>query len=162
MTYTIIIQSIGLLAMALDIAASLCKNDKTLKITHACASAIFVIHYFLLGAIPGAVSEFFNSARTGLSAYIQSKLLGTLFLSLYILMLFIVPNTLTEALPFIASLSITIGLYFYTGATMRLCHLCGWIIWLIYSIQITSIGSIILFTILTITTTASIIKLHNN
>ena len=148
--------------MALDIIASLCKNEKTLKITHALASAIFTIHYFLLGAIPGALSELFNSARTGLSAYIQSKLLGVFFLSLYIFMLFIVPDTPTEALPFIASLSITIGLYFYTGIAMRACHLCGWIIWLIYSIQIVSIGSTILFTILTITTTISILKLQQS
>ncbi|HEY8191091.1 MAG TPA: YgjV family protein, partial [Alphaproteobacteria bacterium] len=133
-----------------------------LKKTACLASYVMSLHFFLLGALPGALSELLNGTRTALSIYTRSSLLAFSFLGFYAIVLFTVPDNLVEALPFISSLSITTGLYFHQGIPMRLFNLAGWICWLIYSISVFSIGGIMVFSILLVTTTITIFRLRRN
>jgi hypothetical protein len=155
-------QAIGLLGMAVDVYASLHKKDRNLKKIASLASYIMSLHFFLLGALPGALSELLNGTRTVLSIYTRSRFLAFSFLGFYAIVLLTVPDNLIETLPFISSLSITAGLYFYQGISMRLFNLAGWICWLIYSISVFSIGGIIVFSILLVTTTITIFRLRRD
>ena len=48
-------QVFGILAVLLGFLSYQVKNDKQLMLMQTLTSAVFVIHYYLLGAIPGAV-----------------------------------------------------------------------------------------------------------
>lgn len=153
------VQGLGLFAMGLDVWATLRKDDDGLRKIHGIASLLFSVHYFFLGAIPGALSELLNGTRTGLSAYTQARGLAFLFLLIYTVCLFVIPESIVTALPFIAGFSVTAGLYFYEGVRMRLFYLAAWIMWLVYSLSVISIGGIVLFSIVTITTSMTIFRL---
>ena len=159
MTIMIVAQLIGLLAMGLDVYATLHKPDKHLIRIHSIGSMLFALHYFLLGAIPGALSELLNGTRAGLSSFTKSRLLAFAFLFLYIALLFIIPENALDTLPFLSSILITIGIYFFHGISMRLFYICGFMLWLIYSIYVMSIGGIIVFLILILTSSITIRKL---
>lgn len=51
----IIGQILGIVAVLLGFLSYQVKNDKQLMLMQALTSAVFVVHYYLLGAIPGAV-----------------------------------------------------------------------------------------------------------
>ena len=145
--------------MGLDVWATLRKDDNGLRKIHGIASLLFSVHYFLLGAIPGALSELLNGIRTGLSAYTQARALAFFFLVIYVVCLLVIPENLVTALPFIAGFCVTTGLYFYQGVRMRLFYLAAGIMWLVYSLSVFSIGGIVLFSIVTITTSITIFRL---
>ncbi|MCB1531667.1 MAG: YgjV family protein [Alphaproteobacteria bacterium] len=160
MTTLIIAQIIGLVGMALDVYATLNKSDKRLIRIHALGSYIFSLHYFLLGAYPGAIAEILNGTRTSISSFTQSKLLAVIFIGIYMTLTILIPENLIETAPFIAAILITIGLYFFRGINMRLFYLIGFALWLAYSIIVNSIGGIIVFAILLCTTSLTIWRLH--
>lgn len=145
--------------MSLDVYASLQKEDTNLKRLASLSSLIFSAHYFLLGAIPGALSEILNGTRTIISAYTQTRIAAFFFLGINVALLFAIPYDFIQTLPFISSLSITIGLFFYQGIRMRFFYLLGWALWLIYSTSVFSLGGMIVFTVLLVTTLTTIIRL---
>lgn len=148
--------------MALDVYATLHKSDKHLVLIHSLGSLVFSIHYFVLGAFAGALSEFLNGTRTGLSAYFKSNYLGWFFIALYGVLLIIIPADIFAALPFISSILITVGLYFFQSVKMRLFYMAGFALWLIYSIKVLSVGGILLFITLLCTSSYTIYKLYRD
>ena len=119
----------------------------------------YAVHFFLLGAFAGALSELFNGIRTGLSSVTKSHILAYTFIIIYGGLLLIVPHDLFGTFPFLSSISITIGMYFFSGVVMRVFIIAGFFLWLIYSIKVFSIGGIIAYSILLITHTTTIFRL---
>ena len=161
-TYTLPAQILGFIAMFVDIRASYQKKDQQLKKMHALASLIFSAHFFLLSAWVGAASELLNSVRTYMSIKGIKKKTGIFFCLVYALLMLIMSDGFITHLPFIASISITYGIYFCHGKKLRLLYLLGWFLWLVYSIAVVSVGAIILFMILCSTTTYTILKMGND
>ena len=156
------IQALGIIGAALDIYATLHKSDKHLIRIHSVACIIFALHFFLLGAISGAVTELLNGTRTGLASFTKSKILAYAFLTIYTALLLIIPQTPIETLPFIAALLITTGLFFFQSIKMRLFYIAGFSLWVIYSIAVQSLGGIIVFTMLITTSTITITRLYKD
>lgn len=158
-TIFILAQAIGLIATAIDIYATTRKTDKALVQLHALGSALFSVHYFMLGAIPGALSEILNATRTGLSSFTQSKILAYIFLTLYVALLFLVPDNLIGTFPFLCGILVTVGLYFFKGIKMRLFYIAGFALWLAYTISVMSWGGILVFSLLLISTSRTVYQM---
>lgn len=158
-SFFILAQALGLIATAIDIYATTRKNDKSLVQLHALGSAIFSVHYFMLGAIPGALSEILNATRTAISSVKPSKTLGYIFLGIYVVLLFVIPDSLIETFPFLCGILVTVGLYFFNGIKMRLFYIAGFALWLAYTIAVMSWGGIIVFSVLLISTSRTVLRM---
>lgn len=158
-----IAQAIGLFTMALDIYATLHKNDRTMVIIHGITAYIWSVHFLMLGAIPGAFAEALNGTRTlgSVISFLKpyERYIAFIFVVIYVILIIWVPKSLIAALPLISSIIITMGLYLLQGVAMRLCWLCGFILCLIYAISVSSIGAVILLTTLTCTSSYRIFKI---
>jgi hypothetical protein len=162
MASTVFIQAIGLLAMGFDLCATFIKDDRKMIKLNALGSLTFAIHYAMLGAHAGALSEALNATRTSLSLKWKSKYIGLLFVRFYVFLLIVHSRSLIEACPYLCGIIITLGLYFLTGIKLRLCYLIGYSLWLLYSIAAFSIGGIILFSITLITLSLTIFRLSKD
>ena len=157
--YFISAQLVGLVAMSLDIYATTHKSDAHLIRWHSLSSFTYAIHFFMLDAESGMYSELLNGCRVGLSVYTKSKVVAFCFIGIYSGLLLWVPETPHEAIPFVSSLFITIGLYFFNGVKMRLFYLFGFALWLLYSLFVLSIGGVISYSVLLFTTLLTIHQL---
>ena len=157
--YFISAQLVGLLAMSLDIYATTHKSDVHLTRWHSLSSFSYAIHFFMLGANSGMYSELLNGCRVGLSAYTKSRVVAFCFIGIYLGLLLGVPERPHEAIPFVSSLFITIGLYFFAGVKMRLFYLIGFALWLLYSLFVLSFGGVISYSVLIFTTLLTIRQL---
>lgn len=158
-SYLLFVQAISIIAMAIDVSATLNKSDKKLVGLHCLGAFLFSIHFFLLGAMPGALTAIISSTRSGVSLFTKSKVFAYGFLALYSILIFIIPQSYIEALPFIAGILFTVGIYFLEGIKMRILFLITFMLWVIYSLYVFSVGGIILFTIMLITTNITIYRI---
>lgn len=161
-TYFTLAQAVGLCAMGFDVYATTHKSDGRLKLFYCLGCFTYALHFFMLGAATGVIAELFNGARVGLSYLTRSKYLAFFFLAAYGVMIFIVPETFIDTLPFLSSLSITTGLYFYEDIKLRIFYLIGFLFWLIYSIAVFSIGGTISYIVLLVLTSITIFRLVRN
>ena len=162
-TYWVFVQAIGLLAMFFDVYATTHKNDKKLIIFNTLGNFTFSLHFLLLGALPGAASEFIGGLRAFLSLFLKEQKTGRyisfIFILFYVVMMFVTVNTAIDTLPLLSGICITIALYFLSGIQMRLCFFISILLWMIYAIYTISVGGIILCSIMLCTTSITIIRL---
>jgi hypothetical protein len=143
-----LIQALGLVAMAVDLYGSTLKNDVRLKVTLIISGILFGIHFSLLSAWTGAASEFLTILRTLTSIFYKDVRAMLIFMAAYLVAGFTTCQNATDALPYLASLFATYGMFSLTGVRMRLVFVVGQSCWLAYSILHQSIGASLLYAIL--------------
>ena len=155
----IVAQVLGIIGMVLDVSATLQKSDKKLMRVHSAASVFLSIHYMLLGALPGALSEALIAVRTIIASYNKHRAFGIFFIILCFVLIFTSRDSALDMLAPIATLFSTIGLYFFEAIRLRIFYMISFAIWLVYSIYVFTIGGIMLFVMMLITSSYTIWRL---
>ena len=161
-TYFIFVQALGVLAMCFDVYATLNKSDKRLVLFHVLGCYTYAIHFYLLGAVSGAVTELLSGTRLAVSMFNKHKYIAYGFIAVYLALIPVLVTTPLDALPLIASIIFTIAVYFLEGIRMRLLFLCNFILWLTYCIYTGSLGGMISYAIMFSATCLTIFKLHRD
>ena len=157
-TYQIIVQAISIFAMCFNILSYQQKSAKSVIAFQLCGGALFAVHFFMKGAIVGAIMNciavvrailFVNKEKT------RANHIGWLigFILLYVLVYiltftifrkaFTPANAVIEILPIIGMTALTIGFRMQGAGTIRIFGLISSPCWLIYNIVIFSLGGII-------------------
>ncbi len=137
-------QLIGAFASAFIILGYFSKVDNRAKKILICGSALFAIHFFMMGAMTAMLINGINFFRVGLSIRFHgSKSLFTFFVLIYLLVGYTTYETRFDALPLISSLVGCISMYFLSGISFRLCTVVGSLCWLIHNVAIGSIGGVV-------------------
>lgn len=148
--------------MAFDLYATTIKDDRKMVTLNALGSFTFSIHYILLGAYAGAISEAVNAVRTGATLKTKSRYIGLFFAALYGVLLVTQSQNMIDMCPYLCGIILTGGLYFLSGIKLRLCYLIGYTLWLIYSIAAGSVGGTVLFSITLVTISTTIFRLSKD
>lgn len=157
-TYKIIVQVISIIAMCFNIFSYQQKSSKAVIAFQLCGGALFAVHFFMKGAIVGAIMNCIAVVRAVLfvnKEKARANHIGWLigFILLYILVyiltftLFTTPFTLTNAiieiLPIIGMTALTVGFRMQGAGAIRVSGLVSSPCWLVYNIVNFSLGGII-------------------
>ncbi len=137
-----VIQAIGYVGMACNIASFQIKKNKFLFLVQTIGASLFLIHYVLLGQFTGAVMNLMGVARG--AVFVQGKKLRKPWILAILLVLTTVATIFTwngpiSLLPFFGIFTSTIAMYLNDGKIIRLVQLCvSSPCWLIYNIIVGS------------------------
>jgi uncharacterized membrane protein (UPF0136 family) len=141
-------QILGYIATIFGIIGFQQKDDTKLKIFVLMMSAFIVSHFLLMGSYTAAISAALAASRWGLSIFVAVRKRAYIFVPLYV-MLFIICGALTferwyDALPPLASICATFGLFYCNRLRLRLILLFASSLWLTHNIFALSYGPIIM------------------
>lgn len=158
----IIAQGLGLIAMSMDIGSTLFTNDRRLVLAIALSSAIFAVHFYLLGGMAGAGSEAITVVRSLAALHMKCSLVGAGFLAGYVVLGIkaAIAGQWLEILPYIAGCAGTAAMFWCAGVQLRALFMLGQTCWLIYSIFNYSIGGSILYAILILSTLRTALRIR--
>ena len=143
-----IVQAIGIIAMAVGALSLAQKNTKTILIIMIFSTALFGIHYFMLGAYAGAALNVLSMVRNIIIKYKQykwanPKIWRPIFILSFAVAVFLSGDGWLSILPFMGCVFVTIGLYIDDGSKARRFIVCSSPCWLIYNAINGSIGGVI-------------------
>ena len=157
MTPEIIAQGIGIFAMVFNIFSYQQKNQKTVILFQLFGGMLFGIHYWMLGAVVGALMNVIAVIRAIVFIF-KERLRAdhiawtvgfiAVFLASYVMTFTVfgkaptLPNLLLEFLPVIGMTALTIGFRCRDAKAIRQFGLISSPAWLIYNIANLSIGAI--------------------
>lgn len=146
----IVAQVLGLLAMSMDIGSTFLTNDRRLVQAIALSSAIFAVHFFLLGGTAGAISEAVTVGRSLAAVYLKFNAVGVAFVVGYFVMgvQAALAGQWMEVLPYVAGCAGTTAMFWCVGTRLRSLFMLGQSCWLAYSVTSVSVGGTILYAIL--------------
>ena len=137
-------QIIGLLASAAIITAFGMKCDRRFKFVIFAGHMLFALHFFLIGAYAGSVTNLINGGRTIFSIkFHQSTRIMIFFIGLYTLSAILMVREPIDFLPFFTGIIGTYAVYKLSGIPMRLILLLSSFMWLVYNTVFSSYGGII-------------------
>ncbi len=144
LSYGFIAQAIGVVASGFMIFSYYQKQDIYLKICLMTANLLFATHFFLMDANAGMAINLLNLLRVGTSIkFHKSTNLMIVFMSISIVIGFVVFETYYDLLPIFCSLLGSFSMFKLSGISMRYCRLIGSFGWLAYGIKFQSIGQIL-------------------
>jgi len=137
-------QAIGLLASSILISAFLTKNDVKMKYVAAMGNVFFLIHFLMLGATAGAITNVVNASR-GLSSikFHKSNKLMFFFMTVYLICAFVFVEKWLDVLPFATGFIGSYALFQLHGIALRSLVISTSFMWMVYHIYFMSIGGII-------------------
>lgn len=157
-TYDIIAQSIGIVAMAINILSYQQKNQKNIIIMQLCGTSLFAVNMFMIGAVAGGCLNLIGALRalvySNRKTFKADKLFwffgfGALYLVAYALSFLvfgkepILINFIIEFLPLIGMFSTGYAFYRDRAKTMRQMGLISSPSWLVYNVVNFALGGII-------------------
>ncbi len=156
--YDIIAQSIGIVAMAMNILSYQQKNQKNIIIMQLCGTSLFAVNMFMIGAVAGGFLNLIGALRaivySNRKTFRADKLFwvfgfGALYITAYALSFLVfdkeptVINFIIEFLPLIGMFSTGIAFYLDKAKVMRQMGLVSSPSWLIYNVFNFALGGII-------------------
>jgi len=169
-TIQVIAQILGMLTVVLGILAYQVKTDKQLLVVNLLDCGVFAAHYFLLGAIPGAVLNTVGVLRSLVyyhknKSFYRPKLFPVLFAFLMLVLGIwssVVAGDGIHAVLVIAALVInTLCLSFKSAQKIRISVLITCPMVLIYDIIVHSVGGAVYESVAIVSAIIGIIRYHN-
>ena len=156
--YDIIAQSIGIVAMAMNILSYQQKKQRNIIIMQLCGTSLFAVNMFMIGAVAGGFLNCIGAIRA--VVYSNRKTFradkpawvfgfGVLYLAAYAMSFLVfdkeptLVNFIIEFLPLIGMFSTGFGFYLDRADTMRKMGLISSPSWLVYNIYNFALGGII-------------------
>ena len=151
-------QSVGIIAMALNVISFQFKKQKTIILIQLLVAALFSVNFILLGAFVGGILNFIGIGRAIVFVnkdkfHAESKAWLFTFVSLYLIsfalnftvlgMELTLTNIIIQLLPVIGETALTVGFRLKTSAHTRKCALVSSPSWLVYNVIVGSWGAII-------------------
>lgn len=156
--YDIVTQSIGIVAMALNILSFQQKKQRNIIIMQFFGASLFAVNMFMIGAIVGGLLNLIGAVRAivfaNKSFFRADKVIwvygfGVLYLVSYLLTFTVFAkepsavNFIIEFLPIIGMIASGIGFYLSDAKSVRRLGLVSSPSWLIYNIVNLAIGGVI-------------------
>lgn len=144
----IFVQSVGIIAMAVGALALAQKNTKTVLFIQIFSTALFGIHYFLLGAYAGAALNVLSMLRNIIikqkhKKWASPKIWFPVTVALFAAAVFLSGDGLLGILPFAGCVFMTVGLHIENGGRARRYLILSSPCWLIYNAINISIGGVV-------------------
>lgn len=146
--YYFIAQMVGFIGVVLIILSYQCKSSKKLLGMQMGANAVYILHFFMLGAFSGsmnlAISFFrnftlFNSNKK----WAQHKLWMWFYITLHIVVTLLTWQDMFSILPCIGVVAMTFAMWTKNGKKIRLANLFvnspAWLIYDIYAVSYSGI-----------------------
>lgn len=137
-------QIIGLVSLLIGATNFLNKDDKKFRIQTAIFCIFIGFHFYLMGALTGALVCIIGAVRSAVSIKTKNHHLLIVFSALYWIIGLPTATEIYELLPMIGSTFATIAFFKYEGIKMRLTIGINSLCWLIHNIIIFSIGGILM------------------
>lgn len=156
--YQIIAQTVGIVAMALNILSYQMKKQKSIIVMQFFGAALFTVNMFMIGAIVGGFLNavgavraliYSNKQKFRADKFIWVLGFGVLYLVSYALTFLVFDkeptklNLIIEFLPIIGMFATGIGFYLKEARSVRRAGLVSSPSWLVYNIFNFAIGGII-------------------
>lgn len=143
-----IAQVIGIIAMAVGALSLAQKNTKTILLIQIFSTALFGIHYFMLGAYAGSALNVLSMLRNLIikkkkHEWADPKIWFPIFVLSFAVAVYFSGDGLLGLLPFAGCIFVSIGLYIDEGKKARRFIVCSSPCWLIYNAINMSIGGVI-------------------
>lgn len=139
-------QIVGYAAYVLTIVAFWQKRDKKMLLLNAVSAATWVVHYGLLGAWAGSITEILVTVRSILSAYMTDKrhkhLAAGFFLIGFVIVGVFTYHYFYDVFVVAACMLGTVSMVYWDGIKMRWGMLVTLILWLLYTLFAGSIGGV--------------------
>lgn len=157
-TYSVIAQSVGIVAMALNILSYQMKKQKSIIVMQFFGAALFTVNMFMIGAIVGGFLNavgavraiiYSNKQKFRADRFIWVIGFGVLYFVSYALTFLVFDkepttlNLIVEFLPIIGMFATGIGFYLKEARSVRRAGLVSSPSWLVYNIFNFAIGGII-------------------
>lgn len=157
-TYSVIAQSVGIVAMALNILSYQMKKQKSIIVMQFFGAALFTVNMFMIGAIVGGFLNavgavraiiYSNKQKFRADRFIWVIGFGMLYFVSYALTFLVFDkepttlNLIVEFLPIIGMFATGIGFYLKEARSVRRAGLVSSPSWLVYNIFNFAIGGII-------------------
>ena len=144
----IIAQIIGIIAMIVGALSLAQKNTKTILIIQIFSTALFGIHYFMLGAYAGASLNVLSMLRNIIikqktKKWANPKIWFPIIVLSFALAVYLSGDGLLGLLPFAGCVFLSMGLYIDDGSKARRFIICSSPCWLIYNAINMSIGGVV-------------------
>lgn len=141
-------QILGYIATVFGIIGFQQKDDTKLKIFVLLMSGFIVSHFILMESYTAALSAALAASRWGLSIFVAVRQRAHIFVPFFVA-LFVISGVLTfehwyDALPPLASICGTFGLFYFTRIRLRLILLFGGSLWLTHNIFAMSYGPMVM------------------
>lgn len=158
MTIELVAQLVSILAMLFNILSYQGKKKSQVIFMQMLGAAFFGISYFLLGAVIGGILNivaivrslvFLSGERLRSGSRLWLVAFGALYVAAYVLTFTVFmkeptpKNLITEVLPVLAMLAITIGYSLKDAGAIRIVALVASPLWLAYNIFAMSLGGIL-------------------
>lgn len=171
--YDIIAQIFGIIGMAVMVVSFQAKKQKTVIILQMVGAVMFIVNFFMLGAITGALLNVIALFRGFVYANKEKIKHLRVFTGVFIALYFVsyactflvfgkaptLANFIVELLPVIAMVAVNISFYKTSAAAVRKFALISSPSWLIYNSINFSIGGILCETFSLISVILGIIRL---
>ena len=153
----IVAQTIGILAMLINLLSFQQKKQKTIITFQFFGSVLFAVHFFMLGSPIGGILNvtaairaaiYSNIEKTGADKPFWIYLFTIAYIGAYILVFTVfekaptAENLIIEVLPVISMVVTTVSFWMKDAKMLRALGLIGSPLWLIYNIINVSIGGI--------------------
>ncbi len=141
-------QTIGVIAMVVGALSLAQKNTKTILLIQIFSTALFGIHYFMLGAYAGAALNVLSMIRNLIikqkkHRWANPKLWFPIFVLSFATAVYLSGDGLLGLLPFAGCIFVSIGLYIDEGKKARRFIVCSSPCWLVYNAINMSVGGVI-------------------
>ena len=137
-------QLVGIAASCFVIIAYCIKSDVKTKKMIMGGTALFALHFFMMGALTAMGVTLLNIVRVWLSIRYHGVVwLCALFVSLYIVIGIVTFQEVRDVLPIVAPVLGCIAMYFLKGIQFRALCLVAMACWLVYGLLIGSIGTVL-------------------
>jgi len=147
--YYLVAQIIGFLGAAILILSYQCKDNKKLFAMQMSANAVYIIHFFMLGAFSGSINlmiSFFRNLMLFCSdqKWMQSKGWMWFYIGLNILVAGLTWKDMFSIFPSVAMIAMTLVMWTKDGKKIRLaCLMINSPAWLTYDIYTMSYSGIL-------------------
>ncbi|HCM83693.1 MAG TPA: hypothetical protein DIS76_03910 [Rhodospirillaceae bacterium] len=159
-------QIIGYIAFAVTVLAFWQKRDKPLLLLNALACVFWVIHYFMLGAWVGAMTEALVGVRSYMSAYMtdikHKHMAAAGFMLAFILVGIIGYRGWHDVLNVVACICGTLSMVYLTDFRLRYGMLVASGLWLMYNGLVGSMGGVMAGLILVLTQLLTLIRMYRD
>lgn len=170
----IVVQIIGIVAMCLTILSYQLKTQKQIVSIQVFSAVLWVVHFFTLGALSGAVLNLLSMVRNAVYSQKDKKwaasIIWPVFFIIAILVLYVCNfaffgvkateyNMAVEVLPTVGTIMFTLALRMPTAGKVRIFTLMSSPFWLAYNAISGSVGGVCAETFAIVSVIVGIIRL---
>ena len=135
-------QTIGLLALWINIIGFLTKNDKKFLIFMMISSLFWWIHFQMLWLLAASYTNFFDILKNFLALkYKKNKIIPTILIFIYLIIwIYTYTHNLISLIPIINSIASVTLIFYCQWIVLRIWFLCILWLWVSYNLVWHSIG----------------------